>query len=58
MYIEEMRHFLRCLEGKEKPVQDVFEAERILSVALAAKKSAATGSLVELNATVDDQTKP
>jgi predicted dehydrogenase len=58
MYIEEMRHFLRCLEGKEKPMQDVFEAERNLSVALAAKTSAATGCIVEIDATKNPQTIP
>ena len=40
MYLDEMKHFLRCLAGKEDPAQDVFEAARVLQIALAARKSA------------------
>ena len=49
MYVDEMRHFVRCLAGEEKPALDVFEARRVLEVALAAKRSAATGRVVELD---------
>jgi predicted dehydrogenase len=49
MYVDEMQHFLRCLAREEKPVCDVFEGSRILSVALAAKESAASGRMVTLN---------
>jgi predicted dehydrogenase len=48
MYIDEMRHFLQCLTGQEKPALDVFEAARVLEVALAAKASAETGQVVRL----------
>lgn len=48
MYSDELRHFLRCLKGKEKPALDVFEAAKVLNVALAAKESAATGRVVRL----------
>ncbi len=48
MYVDEMRHFVRCLAGEEKPAQDVLEGRRVLEVALAAKESAATGRVVEL----------
>ena len=48
MYVDEMRHFVRCLAGEEKPALDVFEGRRVLEVALAAKESAATGRVVEL----------
>ena len=50
MYVDEMRHFLRCLAGEEKSTLDVFEAARVLHVALAAKESAASGQVVALNA--------
>lgn len=48
MYLDELRHFLGCLDGKERPCQDVFEAKRILEVALAAKRSSAEGRAVRL----------
>lgn len=48
MYLDEMRHFLRCLAGEEAPTLDVFEATRVLEIALAAKSSAETGQVVSL----------
>ena len=48
MYLEEMRHFLRCLAGEEEPALDVFEGTEVLKVALAAKASAETGHIIEL----------
>lgn len=42
IYVDEMRHFLSCVSGAEQPVLDVFEASRVLQVALAAKESAKT----------------
>jgi len=50
MYLDEMRHFLRCLSAQEKPTLDVFEAVRVLQVALAAKASAETGQVVRIQA--------
>ena len=46
MYVDEMRHFLACLEGIERPTQDVFEGARALELALAAKESAASQTMV------------
>ena len=48
MYLDEMRHFLMCLAGQDRPVLDVFEAARVLEVALAAKRSADSGKVLEL----------
>jgi predicted dehydrogenase len=48
MYLDEVRHFLRCLAGEDNPAVDAFEGRRVLEVALAAKESAATGRVVEL----------
>ncbi len=48
MYLDEMRHFINCLRGKENSVLDVFEASRVLAVALAAKTSSQTQRWVEL----------
>ena len=48
MYLDEMRHFLRCLAGEEEPVLDVFEAKRVLEVGLAAKPSSESGQIMKL----------
>jgi len=48
MYLDEMKHFLRCLSGRDRSTLDVFEASRVLEVATAAKRSARTGKVVEL----------
>ncbi|MBI4632662.1 MAG: Gfo/Idh/MocA family oxidoreductase [Deltaproteobacteria bacterium] len=42
MYLDELRHFLRCRNGEEEPCLDVFQAAQVLRVALAAKESAKT----------------
>jgi predicted dehydrogenase len=49
MYLDELRHFLGCLARREKPAQDVFEAARVLRVALAARRSAVQGRFVSLS---------
>jgi len=43
MYIDELRHFLRCLENRESPMLDVFEAKRVTEIALAIKTSMQSG---------------
>jgi predicted dehydrogenase len=48
MYVDEMRHFLHCLDRDEHPILDVFEALKVLKIALAAKSSAESGKLVRL----------
>lgn len=48
MYLAQTRHLLRALDGEEPPALDVFEAARVLEVALAAKESARTGAVVRL----------
>jgi predicted dehydrogenase len=50
MYVDEMKHFLQCLEGKAEPTQDVNAGKRVLEIALAAKQSAETGKLINLGA--------
>lgn len=47
MYIEEMKHFISCLEGKDKPLVDGEEGKRTLEIALAAKKSARSRKIVK-----------
>lgn len=48
MYVEELRHFLRCVSGLDQPCADVAWAARVTQVALAAKASARTHQPVEL----------
>jgi predicted dehydrogenase len=48
MYVDEIRHFIACLDGREKPSLDVTEATRVLAVALAAKTAAQEGKVVRL----------
>jgi predicted dehydrogenase len=48
MYVDEMKHFLNCLAGTERPMVDVFGAARVLQIALAAKASAQQLRWVEL----------
>ncbi|HYB69898.1 MAG TPA: Gfo/Idh/MocA family oxidoreductase [Candidatus Bathyarchaeia archaeon] len=48
MFVEEMAHFVRCLEGREAPVVDGSDALRTLRVVEAAKTSSAQRSWVTL----------
>jgi predicted dehydrogenase len=48
MYLDEMRHFLAVLEGRERSAQDVCEARSVLQIALAAKQSSADRTVVAL----------
>lgn len=43
MYMEEVRHFLRCIDGQEESVLDAREAKRVLEVALTVKDSMQSG---------------
>ncbi len=44
MFVEEMRHFLNCLEGKEKPNHTLADARRVLEIAVKAKERIITHS--------------
>jgi len=48
MYLDQMAHFLRCLEGKETPRSDLASAKIDLAIALAAKRSAAERTIISL----------
>ena len=48
MFVDEMRHFVRCIEAGEPPVLDAAGGRAILEVALAAKASAAQGRPVKV----------
>jgi len=49
MYLDEMRHFIQCLEGKARPVQDAKQGKALLEIVLAAKESAAKSQVISLN---------
>jgi predicted dehydrogenase len=49
MYVEEIRHFLACIRGQARPLVTGEQARRVLEIALAARKSAATGQRIRLN---------
>jgi predicted dehydrogenase len=46
MYVDELRHFIRCLEGRESPLVDGREGLRSLGLVEAAKASAREGRRV------------
>lgn len=48
MYLDEMRHFLQCVDRSEETVSNVFEGKRVLKLALAARASAVNGTVVRL----------
>jgi len=49
LFMDEIRHFLGCLERKERPMVTIRDAANSLRVALAAKASLATGEVVVLS---------
>jgi len=52
LFLEEMTHFLGCLQEKRVPLVTVRDAARSLRMALAAGESLATGKVVELGCEV------
>ena len=48
LFLDEMRHFLRCLKGDAEPIVSIKDAIDTLDVALKIKQSMATGSVVEV----------
>ena len=49
MYLDEMRHFLTCVSQDEESVSNVLNGSEVLRLALAAKSSANTGRVVDLD---------
>ena len=48
-FLAEMRHFLACLNGEETPKVDLAVGSSVLKVALAAKRSASTGTVCDID---------
>jgi len=47
-YLEEMKHFIACIENKTQPMVDATVGKKVLEIALAAKKSSEEGRVIEL----------
>ena len=50
MYMQEIQHFLRCIDGLSAPLIDAIQGKRVLEIALAAKDSSEKGTAVNLPA--------
>ena len=48
-YIDEMLHFISCIEGKEEPLIDITDGLEVLKIALAAKESAKNGEIIKID---------
>lgn len=48
MYIDELKHFIGVLKGKETSVTDIYAARQVLKVICAAKESARMGRFMEV----------
>jgi predicted dehydrogenase len=48
MYVQEIKHFIRCVLGKEAPLIDGEDARKTLRIALVAKRSAETGKVIKV----------
>ena len=48
MYIEELKHFIKCIKNKEKTINNGYEAKKTLELALAAKRSAKQKKVITL----------
>ena len=48
MFLEEMKHFVACIQGREKPSLDAEGGRAVLQIALAAKTSALERKIVNL----------
>jgi predicted dehydrogenase len=50
LFLDELHHFLECVETRQKPVVDLRDGVWSLRMALAAKESIKTGRVIELSA--------
>jgi predicted dehydrogenase len=48
LFLDEMKHFLECVETRRKPLVDLTDGVESLQMALAAKESIASGRVVDL----------
>ena len=48
-YIDEMNHFLKCINNRQKSINDIYQGEETLKIALAIKKASKYKRTVPLN---------
>jgi predicted dehydrogenase len=48
MFVDEMRHFAACVQGRETPICSLDDGVKALRIALAAKRSAAEGQTIRV----------
>jgi predicted dehydrogenase len=49
MYLDEMKHFVKYIQGKiTEPVVSLSDGIKVLQIALAAKKSAVSGKVIDI----------
>lgn len=48
MYVQEMEHFVRCIEGTEKPMADASDGRAVVELAVAARLSSQENRVVHL----------
>jgi predicted dehydrogenase len=49
LFLDEMTHFLACLDGRESPRVSIRDGARSLAIALAAKQSIDTGQVIDFS---------
>jgi len=48
MYIEEMKHFILCIDGKNRTVQDIKSAKKVMDIALASKRASQEETVISM----------
>jgi len=48
MFLQELKHFINCIQGKAKPLIDIYQGREVLRVALAIKDSMAKRKIIKL----------
>ena len=48
MYVDEILYFIKCVKKRNSPMNNIFEAKKILNVALSMHKSSKTGKTIKI----------
>ena len=48
MYVDEIKHFLKCVKNRKNTINSIEEGIRTMNIALAMKKSAKMKKMVEI----------
>tara|TARA_Y100000310_G_C20702067_1_gene830863 strand:- start:3028 stop:4023 length:996 start_codon:yes stop_codon:yes gene_type:complete len=49
MYVDELKHFFKCIKNNKKTINDIDDGIKTLKVVLSAKKSSESGNLITIN---------